>query len=676
MSNPLLDNAVLPPFSAILPEHIKPAVEALLADCRAAVESVVASTAEPSWESLILPLEESNDRLAKAWSPVSHINSVKSSLEWREAYESCLPHLSEFSTWVGQHQGLFAAYKKLAESPAFATLSGAQQKAVNNSLRDFHLSGVDLPADKQQRFGEIRARQSELASKYSNNLLDATQAWQKHIEDESILAGLPVDAKAMLAEIAQGKEKAGWLLTLDVPVYLAVMTYADDRALREEMYKAYCTRASDQGDAQFDNSAIMEETLALRHELAQLLGFGNYAELSLATKMAESPDQVLGFLNDLAAKSRHQAQADLDELKAFAAKLGCDDLQSWDLGYYGEKLKEARYAVSDEKLKPYFPETKVVPGLFQVVNKLFGIDISERRDVDLYHPEVRFFDIHQAGKHLGSFYLDLYAREGKRGGAWMDDCRGSRVLPDGSHQKPVAYLTCNFSRPIGGKPALFTHDEVLTLFHEFGHGLHHMLTRIEVSEVAGINGVPWDAVELPSQFLENWCWAPEALAIISGHVDSGEPLPQALLDNLLAARNFQSAMQMVRQLEFALFDFRLHREYDPAQGGRIQAILDQVRDQVAVARPPAYNRFQHGFAHIFAGGYAAGYYSYKWAEVLSADAFGRFEEEGVFNAQTGQDFLDCILSQGGSREPMELFKAFRGREPSVEPLLRHSGIAA
>ncbi|EKE77400.1 oligopeptidase A [Gallaecimonas xiamenensis] len=676
MSNPLLDNAVLPPFSAIKAEHIKPAIEVLLADCRQAVETVVASTAEPSWQSLIEPLEETNDRLAKAWSPVSHLNSVMSNPQWRAAYESCLPLLSEFSTWVGQHQGLFAAYKKLADSPAFAVLTEAQQKAINNTLRDFHLSGVDLPAQQKARFGEIKSRLSELGSKYSNNLLDATQAWQKHVTEEAALAGLPEDAKAMLAEIAQGKGKDGWLLTLDIPVYLAVMTYAQDRALREEMYQAYCTRASDQGDPQFDNSALMDETLALRHELAQLLGFGNYAELSLATKMAESTDQVLGFLGDLARRSQAQGQADLDELKRFAAAKGCDDFQSWDQAFYAEQLKEARYAVSDEKLKPYFPETKVVPGLFAVVHKLFGIDIQERKGLDLYHPEVRFFEIHKGGQHLGSFYLDLYAREGKRGGAWMDDCRGSRHLPDGSRQKPVAYLTCNFSRPVGGKPALFTHDEVITLFHEFGHGLHHMLTRIEVAEVAGINGVPWDAVELPSQFLENWCWAPEALAIISGHVDSGEPLPQALLDNLLAARNFQSAMQMLRQLEFALFDFRLHKEFDPAQGAHIQAVLDQVRAQVAVSKPPAYNRFQHGFSHIFAGGYAAGYYSYKWAEVLSADAFGRFEEEGVFNAQTGQAFLDCILSQGGAKEPMALFKAFRGREPSVEPLLRHSGIAA
>lgn len=676
MSNPLLTNAVLPPFSAIKPEHIKPAIEQLLADCRAAVEATAQAEGEPSWQSLIEPLEETGDRLAKAWSPVSHLNAVMSNDAWRAAYESCLPLLSEYSTWVGQYQPLFAAYQRLAGSPAFAHLSAAQQKAINNSLRDFHLSGVDLPEEKKQRFGEIRARLSELSSSYANNVLDATQAWQKHITDETALAGLPADAKAMLAELADSKGKTGWLLTLDVPAYLAVMTYADDRALREEMYRAYSTRASALGDSQFDNSAIMDETLALRYELAVLLGYGNYAELSLATKMADTPAQVEQFLVDLAVKSKPQGERDLQELRAFAAEQGCADLQSWDLSYYSEKLKDSRYSVSDEKLKPYFPETKVVPGLFAVVNKLFAVDITERKDVDLYHPEVRFFDISKDGEHVGSFYLDLYAREGKRGGAWMDDCRGSRTLADGSRQKPVAYLTCNFSRPVGGKPALFTHDEVITLFHEFGHGLHHMLTRVDVAEVAGINGVPWDAVELPSQFLENWCWAPEALAIISGHVETGEPLPQALLDNLLAARNFQSAMQMLRQLEFSLFDLRLHRDYDPGQGGRIQSVLDEVRAQVSVMTPPSFNRFQHGFAHIFAGGYAAGYYSYKWAEVLSADAFGRFEEEGVFNADTGRAFVDCILSQGGSQEPMELFKAFRGREPSVEPLLRHSGIAA
>jgi oligopeptidase A len=491
---------------------------------------------------------------------------------------------------------------------------------------------------------------------------------------------LPEDAKLAAAEAAAQKELSGWVFTLEFPSYIAIMTYADNRDLRAELYQAYCTRASDQGPTagQFDNSAIIEETLALRHELAQLLDFDNAAEESLATKMAESPAQVLEFLADLARRAKPQALQDLSELKAFVkAQFGVEELSSWDVTYYSEKLKQAKYSISDEALRPYFPETKVVPGLFSVLNKLFGISVQKREGVDVWHPDVSFYDIFDIkGELRGSFYLDLYARAKKRGGAWMDDCQGRRWKADGSLQHPVAYLTCNFNKPVGGKPALFTHDEVVTLFHEFGHGLHHMLTQVDASAVAGISGVAWDAVELPSQFLENWCWQPEALALISGHYQTGEALPQDMLDKMLAAKNFQSALFLVRQLEFALFDFRLHAEYDPALGGRVQQILDEVRQQVSVIIPPRFNRFQHGFSHIFSGGYAAGYYSYLWAEVLSADAFGRFEEEGIFNAAVGQDFLHCILEKGGSAEPMELFKAFRGREPSNAALLRHMGIAA
>ncbi|MBU0911960.1 MAG: oligopeptidase A [Gammaproteobacteria bacterium] len=669
----------LPVFSQIEPSQIKARVEQLIAACTADIEAVVQEP-NPSWQSLIVALEENSDELGKFWSPVSHLNSVKNSPELREAYESCLPLLSDFSTYVGQHEGLYQAYLKLSQSAEYATLTTAQQKVIQNALRDFKLSGIGLSDEKKQRYGEIQSRSSDLASNFSNNTLDATQAWFKHIEDESLLSGLPEDAKLAAAEAAAQKELSGWVFTLEFPSYIAILTYADNRDLRAELYQAYCTRASDQGPTagQFDNSAIIEETLALRHELAQLLDFDNAAEESLATKMAESPAQVLEFLADLARRAKPQALQDLAELKAFVkAEFGVDELNSWDVTYYSEKLKQAKYSISDEALRPYFPESKVVPGLFSVLGKLFGIKVQKREGVDVWHPDVSFYDIFDAkGELRGSFYLDLYARAKKRGGAWMDDCQGRRWKADGSLQHPVAYLTCNFNKPVGGKPALFTHDEVVTLFHEFGHGLHHMLTQVDASAVAGISGVAWDAVELPSQFLENWCWQPEALALISGHYQTGEALPQDMLDKMLAAKNFQSALFLVRQLEFALFDFRLHAEYDPALGGRVQHILDDVRQQVSVIMPPRFNRFQHGFSHIFAGGYGAGYYSYLWAEVLSADAFGRFEEEGIFNAAVGQDFLHCILEKGGSAEPMELFKAFRGREPSNAALLRHMGIAA
>lgn len=677
--NPLLSFTDLPPFSKIQPEQVKPAVEQAIRDARAVVEQVVASS-EISWQAIVEQLEQGSDRLNKLWSPVSHLNSVANSPELRAAYESCLPLLSDFSTWLGQHEGLYQKYQALAQSADFSSLTAAQQKVVTNALRDFKLSGIGLPEQKKQRYGEIQSRLSELSSTFSNNTLDATQAWFKHVTDEAELAGLPEDARLAAAEEAKSRELEGWVFTLEFPSYIAVMTYADNAALRETMYSAYCTRASDQGPTagQFDNSAIIEETLALKHELAQLLDFNNAAEESLATKMAQSPAQVLDFLTDLTRRAKPQAERDLAELREFAqSEFGVSSLNAWDISYYSEKLKQARYAISDEQLRPYFPATKVVPGLFTVLEKLFGIRIAVREGVDVWHPDVQFYDIFAAdGSLRGSFYLDLYARSKKRGGAWMDDCRGRRWLADGQLQTPVAYLTCNFNKPVGGKPALFTHDEVITLFHEFGHGLHHMLTQVDAAAVAGINGVAWDAVELPSQFLENWCWAPEALQLISGHYESGEPLPADLLQKMLAAKNFQSALFLVRQLEFALFDMRLHAEYEPALGGRVQQLLDEVRSQVSVIVPPRFNRFQHSFGHIFAGGYAAGYYSYLWAEVLSADAFSRFEEEGVFNPQTGQDFLHWILERGGSAEPMELFKGFRGREPSNEALLRHMGIAS
>ena len=680
MTNPLLTMDSLPPFSQIQPDQVQAAVTQAIADCKQKIEDVLAQRDPHTWDSLIAPLEEVNDRLSRIWSPVSHLNAVLNSEALRAAHDACLPLLSEFQTYVGQHEGLYQAYLTLSESDDFPLLSGAQRKEILNTLRDFRLSGIGLPTEAQQRYGEIQARLSELASRFSNNVLDATQGWSKLVTDEAELAGLPQSAQAAARQLAEQKGQQGWLFTLDIPSYLPVMMYADNRALRAELYEAFTTRASDQGPnaGKWDNSAIMSELLTLRRELAQLLGFANYAELSLATKMADKPDQVVSFLTDLAAKSLPQGKAELEEIRAFAAEQhGQSELAAWDLAYYAEKLKQHKFSISDEQLRPYFPASKVVKGLFEVVRRVFGIKVRERLGIDTWHPDVRFYDIFDAEDELrGSFYLDLYAREHKQGGAWMDVCLGRRYRQDGSLQKPVAYLTCNFNGPVDGKPALFTHNEVVTLFHEFGHGIHHMLTRIDVAGVAGINGVAWDAVELPSQFLENWCWESEALAFISGHHETGEPLPADLLEKMLTARNFQAAMQMLRQLEFALFDFRLHREFDPANPEQTPALLSEVRSQVAVMTPPAFNRFQHSFSHIFAGGYAAGYYSYKWAEVLSADAFSRFEEEGIFNPATGQSFLKNILEKGGSKEPMELFRAFRGREPKVDALLRHSGIAA
>ncbi|HHQ4894479.1 MULTISPECIES: oligopeptidase A [Aeromonas] len=680
MNNPLLTMDSLPPFSQIKPEQVQPAVIQAIADCKQKISDVLAQRDPHTWDSLIAPLEEVNDRLSRIWSPVSHLNSVLNSEALREAHDACLPLLSEFQTYVGQHEGLYQAYLALSQSDDFPLLSGAQRKEIQNTLRDFRLSGIGLPAEAQQRYGEIQARLSELASRFSNNVLDATQGWHKLVADEAELTGLPDSVRAAARQMAELKGKEGWLFTLDIPSYLPVMMYADNRELRAEMYEAFTTRASDQGPnaGKWDNSAIMSELLTLRRELAQLLGFANYAELSLATKMADKTEQVVSFLTDLAAKSLPQGKAELEEIRAFAAEQhGQSELAAWDLAYYAEKLKQHKFSISDEQLRPYFPASKVVKGLFEVVKRVFGMKVRERLGIDTWHPDVRFYDIFDADDELrGSFYLDLYAREHKQGGAWMDVCLGRRYRQDGSLQKPVAYLTCNFNGPVDGKPALFTHNEVVTLFHEFGHGIHHMLTRIDVAGVAGINGVAWDAVELPSQFLENWCWESEALAFISGHYETGEPLPADLLEKMLTARNFQAAMQMLRQLEFALFDFRLHQEFDPANPAQLPALLDEVRSQVAVMTPPAFNRFQHSFSHIFAGGYAAGYYSYKWAEVLSADAFSRFEEEGIFNPATGQSFLKNILEKGGSKEPMELFRAFRGREPKVDALLRHSGIAA
>lgn len=675
MSNPLLNYTGLPAFSKIKPEHIKPAVEAVIKTCRETIEAV-SKIENPTWENFYLPQAAAGDQFSRAWSPVGHLNAVKNSPELREAYQACLPLLSEYSTWAGQHKGLYEGYLKLKNSPAFESYSLAQKKAIENSLRDFELSGISLPEDKQKRYGEISACLSELSSDFSNNVLDATMGWDIVITDESQLKGLPESALEAAKLSAESKGKKGYRFTLEFPSYYPVLTYCENRELREMMYKEYATRASDQGSnaGKWDNSANIDEKLKLRRELAQLLGFATYADYSLATKMAENPQQVVEFLEDLANRAKKQAKEELCALKAFANHACSEQLEPWDIAYYSEKQKQALYAINDEELRPYFPEDRVLSGLFELMKRIFGLRIEEKFGIDTWHKDVRFFQIYdEQGEERGAFYLDLYARENKRGGAWMDDCINQKRFADGSLQKPVAYLTCNFNKPIGNKPALFTHDEVTTLFHEFGHGIHHMLTQIEVGDVAGINGVPWDAVELPSQFLENWCWEEEALAFISGHYETGEPLPKEKLTQLLKAKNFQAAMFVVRQLEFGLFDFRLHLA-EPREG-LVLDTLKAVKAEVAIVKTPEWVRTPHSFSHIFAGGYAAGYYSYLWAEVLSADAFSKFEEDGIFNRETGQSFLDNILTRGGSEEPMVLFERFRGRKPTLDALLRHKGIA-
>ena len=676
MSNPLLSFSGLPRFARITAQHVEPAINYLLEDNRKQICALLEEVPEPDWFNFIEPMEELEDRLSRAWSPVSHLNAVMNSEEMRQAYNACLPGLSEYATEMGQNEALFRAYQIVAAHGS--GLDTAQRKLLQNALREFRLSGVDLPAEKKQRFGEIASRLSEINARYEENLLDATNAWYKLIADESLLAGLPPSALELAAQTARQRGEEGWMLTLEFPSYLPVITYADRRELRREMYEAYATRASDQGpDAgKFDNSEIMEEILALRHEMAGLLGFANYAERSLATKMARSTEEVLAFLRDLAARAKKQGAAELAELRDFARdRHGVTELEAWDIPYYSEKLRQHRYSISQEELKPYFPETRVIPGMFEVIGRIFTVDIRESTEtMETWHPDVRFYEIRDhSGVLLGQFYFDLYARPNKRGGAWMADAI-SRMKTRNKEQLPVAFMTCNFTPPVGDKPALLTHEEVQTLFHEFGHGLHHMLTQVDYPSISGISGVAWDAVELPSQFMENWCWEKEALVLFSGHYETGESLPEALYERMLAARNFQSAMQLLRQLEFSLFDFLVHLQYDPEQGGRIYKTLEAVRKEVAVTTLPSWNRFAHGFSHIFGGGYAAGYYSYKWAEVLSADAFSLFEEKGGFDRETGLSFRKNILEKGGSEDAMDLFVAFRGREPSIEALLRHSGI--
>ena len=673
--NVLLDPPALPVFSAIRPEQVEADVDTLIAEHREAIARLAEQPA-PTWASLAAPLEALDDRLNAAWAPVSHLNAVANTEAWRAAYNACVPKLSALATEVGQNEALCHAWQALRDGPEFATLPVPARRAIDNALRDFRLSGIGLPPEAKARFAANSEALARLTSRFADQVLDATQAWSLTLDTPERLAGLPDTALALLRSLAEAAGDSGWRITLDMPSYLAVMTHARDRALRETLYTAYVTRASDQGPhaGRFDNGPLMVEILALRQAQAELLGFPHYAALSLAPKMADSVEQVQAFLDDLVRKARPGAERDLADLRAFAAtELDIPDLQPWDTAYASEQLKQRRHALSQEALKPYFPAPRVIDGLFAVARRLFGIEIVPAPELEVYHPDVRAFAVREGDEVLAWFYLDLHARAGKRGGAWMADARVRRRRADGSLQKPVAFLVGNFSPPVDGRPALLSHDEVTTLFHEFGHGIHHMLTEVEVAAVSGINGVAWDAVELPSQFMENWCWTPEGLALISGHVDSGEPLPQDLLDRLLAARNFQSGLMTLRQLEFARFDLAIHGRQGLDQAG-IQAVLDEIRRDTSLLPPPAWNRFACSFTHIFAGGYAAGYYSYKWAEVLSADAFSAFEREGVFNADTGRRFRQAILAQGGSRPAAELFREFMGRDPSPEALLRHSGL--
>ena len=677
-TNPLLETEGLPRFSAITPAHVEPAVDSLLADYRARIDALLAADEPRDFPAVVLLGEELEDRLNRAWAPVSHLHGVKDSEALREAYAAAQEKIVEYSSELGQNRELYAAFKAVADESGFAALPRAARTLVEHELRDFHLSGVALEEPARSRFREIANELSKLSTDYENAVLDATDAWSEPLADESMLAGVPDSGRAVLHAYAQEKQFDGWLVTLKQPSVQAVLTYADDRGLRERVYRAYQTRASDQGPnaGTFDNSARIEKIVALRHEAAQLLGFHDSAVESLATKMAPSPDAVFAFLHDLAARAKPVAERELAELRAFAAaELGLADLQPWDVGYASEKLRERKYALSEEELKPYFALDPVIDGLFAITERVFGVTLKRRDDVDVWHPDVRYYDLVDAdGAVFAGAYVDLYARSGKRGGAWMDVCV-SRFRHDGRTQLPVAFLTCNFGPPTATTPSLLTHDDVLTLFHEFGHGLHHLLTEIDYPGVAGISGVEWDAVELPSQLMENFGWQRKALDLFARHYQTGEALPYDLFARMQAARYFHAGLFLVRQLEFALFDFRIHREFDPARGARVLEILDEVRKEVAVILPPAWQRFPHAFTHIFAGGYAAGYYSYLWAEVLSADAFDRFEQEGIFNRDVGAAYRKSILAVGGSRPALESFVEFRGREPKPDALLRSYGLA-
>ena len=678
--NPLLREAELPRFDQIDASHVVPAISAILEENQAEIDRhKMASTPEQAYRAFH-EFERLEARLAEAWSPVSHLNAVVNNDELRAAYNACLPLISAYETAQGQDPALKSLFEVLKQNAGSLGLTLAEQKAVDNALRDFQLSGVDLDQPTRARFGALKQSLSAATSRYAENVLDATDAWYKQIETPDRLRGLPERAMALARQSAKDADLEGYRLTLSAPSYLAVMTHAEDRDLRREVYEAFVTRASDQGPqaGQFDNTALMQEILIDRQSLAEILGFERFTELSLARKMAPSPERVLEFLAELGSRTRPVALEDMRAIHAFARDtLDIKTVEPWDLAFCAEGLKRQRFALSDEDIRPYFPATKVLNGLFEIVRRLFDVNIEQTTDVTVWHSDVTTYVIKRDDEVIARFYLDLYARAKKRGGAWMADCRCRRRHPLHGLTLPVAFLTCNFPAPLDSQDALLSHDEVVTLFHEFGHGLHHMLTQVDCLSVSGINGVAWDAVELPSQFLENWCWAKEALELISGHHLTGEPLPAALLDKMLAVKNYQSGMKMVRQLEFALFDFRLHNEFD-GSSSVVQRVLDEVRESIGVTPNIPTNRFQNGFNHIFGDemGYAAGYYSYKWAEVLSADAFSKFEAEGLFNRQTGEQFLSTILEHGGSQDAMALFKAFRGREPSVDALLKQEGIAS
>ena len=677
--NPLLDFTGLPRFAQIKPEHVGPAIEQLLAENRALIERLQTDVAPPTWDSFVVPMEDANERLSRAWGPVGHLNAVRNSPELREAYNAILPKVIQFYAELGQNLALFGKFKTLRNSAEFETMRGSRKKIIENELRDFRLGGAELSDAKKEKSLQIQERLSELSSRFSDNLLDATNDYTLLIENKAELAGLPEDVLQAAQEAAQEEGKSGWMFTLKAPSYMPVMQYASNRALREKMYRAYGTRASEFGNSNWDNTSLMEEIVRLRGEEARLLGFNNFGQLSLASKMADSPQQVIEFMRELSKRARPFAEKDLNELRVFAcAKLGIEDMQSWDVGFASENLREQRYAFSEQEVKQYFPEDAVLFGMFQVVEKIYGLSIS-RADAPVWHQDTHFFDIRDVqGNLVGQFYLDMYARNSKRGGAWMDDAiTRRRLAPEGGRngeiQTPVAYLNCNFSAPVGGNPALFTHDEVITLFHEFGHGLHHLLTEVEDLGVSGINGVEWDAVELPSQFMENFCWEWDVVHGMTRHANTGALLPRELFDKMLAARNFQSGLQTLRQIEFAMFDMLMHSDFEVG-GKSILQLLDEVRAEIAILIPPTFNRFPNSFAHIFSGGYAAGYYSYKWAEVLSADVYSLFEDNGVLNPDVGARFRSEILAVGGSRDAMKSFAAFRGREPSIDALLRHNGL--
>ncbi|VFP83050.1 oligopeptidase A [Candidatus Erwinia haradaeae] len=679
MVNPLLASFTLPPFHAIRSEHIVPAITQILNECKATVNQVVSQSGLYNWHNLVQPLIEADDKLSRVFSPVSHLNLVTNNPLLRAEYEKILPMMSEYSTWIGQHKGLYQAYCQLKEEcKSYASLTIEQKKVVENTLRDFKLSGVGLPQDKQYRYKEIAIRLSILSSVYSNNVLDSTMSWSQLITDPNQISGIPERIIVDMKEKAVSKGKDGWLLTLDLPNYLAVMTYCSNQSIRKDVYYAYNTRASDQGPnaGQWDNTEIMSETLALRHELSHILGFESYAAQSLSTKMAKNISQVMHFLDNLEQRIQLQAEKEITQLHVFAKeKYNIDILEQWDTAFFSEKQRKSLYHISDEQIRPYFPEHRVLNGLFTIVNRVYGIRAEERYDVDVYHEDVRFFDLFDETNTLrGSFFLDLYIRDNKCSGAWMDDCVSQMRMSDGRLQKPVAYITCNFHRPSSGKKGLFTHNEVLTLFHEFGHGIHHTLTEIETRGVSGIHGVPWDAVELPSQLMESWCWEPEALVLLSGHYETNEPLPTDMISKMLSAKNYQSALYIQRQLILAIFDMRLHSEVHCHGDSQVLAIFREVKNRIDRISESKWSRFPHTFNHIFSGGYAAGYYSYLWAEVLAADAWSRFKTEGILNRKTGQSFLENILTRGGAENPMTLLFRFLGREPKIDAMLAQHGI--